>query len=233
MRSAFPLFWVLFLISSFSAEAQTDRIERTLDSLEAESHLRFLTADELRGRNTGTNELLIAGRYIAEQFRKSGLLPLGDSQQDYLQRVPLHMASTPASGTLSLMEHDFTIGVDMGVLAGANVNTETSLVYVADLKEALSLDLEGKLVATPLRSLSASLGNPDEVQALRDAGAMGLVELFGPGQRYPWQPVLNFLNREQMRVGEIPDDESDAFLRIWVRDSDRTYLQALSESPIS
>jgi len=42
------------------------KIKSTID---AESHLRFLTADELRGRNTGTIELNIAGRYLAEQFR--------------------------------------------------------------------------------------------------------------------------------------------------------------------
>ena len=64
--SKFLLLLVFTSLISFSSSAQMSKIKSTID---AESHLRFLTADELRGRNTGTIELNIAGRYLAEQFR--------------------------------------------------------------------------------------------------------------------------------------------------------------------
>jgi len=47
----------------------------TTDKEESElmAHLRFLASDELKGRKQGTDEAKIAARYIAEQFKASGL----------------------------------------------------------------------------------------------------------------------------------------------------------------
>ena len=64
------IFFSMSILFSMSLSAQMDRIEATLDSLEAESHLRFLTSDELKGRNTGTNELLIAGKIFVRTVSK-------------------------------------------------------------------------------------------------------------------------------------------------------------------
>ena len=66
------LVFVFTGLISYNISGQMSKIKTTIDQTEAESHLRFLTADELRGRNTGTVELNIAGRYLAEQFRKYG-----------------------------------------------------------------------------------------------------------------------------------------------------------------
>ena len=48
------------------------------------AHIRFLASDELKGRKPGSNEIKIAARYIAEQFRASGLQEFPDLV-DYLQ----------------------------------------------------------------------------------------------------------------------------------------------------
>ena len=88
MKSLSTLF-LCFILGMSVSYGQLQRIEESIDLLEAESHLRFLTSDELKGRDTGSEELVIAGRYIAEQFRRYGVSSLGDQEGDYFQKVPL------------------------------------------------------------------------------------------------------------------------------------------------
>ncbi len=209
------------------SNAQIERINQALNPLEAESHLRFLTADELRGRDTGTPELLIAGRYIAEQFRRSGLIPLGDTEGDYLQRVPLHTVKPPSKARVSMLEQEFNGGVDMVMVSGVNGVIKAPLVYLADLQDYESADLKGRVVVTVLRDVRGSARSQDQVKLIEEAGALGLIQVFGPGQRIPWQLILNFLNREGMSVGEI--EEEEGFPHVWVRDSANVLVQQLRE----
>lgn len=220
---------VTCLFKASHANAQTERINQTLDLLEAESHLRFLTADELRGRNTGTRELLIAGRYLAEQFRRSGLIPLGDAEGDYLQQVPLHNTKPPTKATVSMLGQEFEGGVDMVMVNGVDGTATAPLVYLADLQDYESVGLKGKVVVTVLRDVRGSASSRDQVKLIEEAGAIGLIQIFGPGQRIPWQLILNFLNRERMSVGEA--EEEDAFPHVWVRDSANVLVQQLKDNP--
>src|SRR5258708_2521340 len=45
--------------------------------------VRFLSSDAMKGRGTGTPELEKAAKYIAQQFHKAGLQPVGG--KNYLQ----------------------------------------------------------------------------------------------------------------------------------------------------
>ena len=112
--------------------AQMERITETIPQNEAEAHLRFLAADELRGRNTGSVELNIAGRYIAEQFRKCGLTPLGDNADDYLQRVPLFNLQPPSMASVEIAGNTYTYGEDLAVLNRVPVDLSAPIVYIKD-----------------------------------------------------------------------------------------------------
>ncbi len=64
---------VLFLAHSFlytQAEISEKRLRR---------HVSYLASDRLKGRGTATPEERKAARYIARQFRKAGLKPMGDN----------------------------------------------------------------------------------------------------------------------------------------------------------
>jgi hypothetical protein len=210
--------------------AQISRINQTISPLEAESHLRFLTADELKGRNTGSSELLIAGRYIAEQFRRSGLIPMGDVEGDYLQRVPLHLTIPSSEAIVSILGHEFTAGQDLGILNGGNTQLEAPSIFMADLQDYESVDLKGKVVITVLKDPQSAASSPEQIKLLQDAGAIGVVQLFGPGQRFPWPLVLNFLNRERMGVGGI-EEEAEGIPHIWVSDPENIYFEQLKTKP--
>ncbi len=228
-NSYYPtLIIALLLIIIKPSHAQMMRIDSTINRLEAEAHLRFLTADELKGRETGSNELLIAGRYIAEQFRSSGLLPLGDIEGDYLQRVPIQLNKPPTSATIDMLGQEFKGGVDMAILSGSNFTFNGPLVYLTDLEDHDSVGVHGKVVVTPLRTLRGSARDQELAKMIRQDGAVGLVHLFGSGMRYPWSIVLNYYSRERMSLAAA-DESASTFPHLLVRDSASLYLQQLKE----
>ncbi len=222
---------LFFIITIFAfpmlSQGQMDRINKTIEPMEAESHLRFLTADELRGRDTGSPELLVAGRYISEQFRRYGLIPLGDNDGDFLQRVPLHTTKPASEAMVSMIGQEFEGGVNMAVVVGSDGNIEGPSIYLSDLQDFESHDLKGKVVIAVLRNAQAALGNQEQLKSLQEAGAIALIQLFGPGQRFPWHPVLNYLSQERMGVGPVSNDQGIPHL--WVRDSANVLVEQLKE----
>lgn len=216
---------------SFHTSAQMSLIKSTIDQLGAESHLRFLTADELRGRNTGTIELNIAGRYIAEQFRKYGVDPLGDKAGDYLQKVELFHSDPPSVARASLYDMEFDIDSSLGYINGDNGKIEGPTLYIQDVTEMEAADLNGKIVVMIIRDARASLTNVDRVKKMQEMGAIGLIEIFGRGQQFPWNVVAGFLNRQKMSVGKI--ETAKAFPHVWVSDNSEALIQKLKENDSS
>ena len=49
---------------------------------EIQKHITYLASDSLKGRGTGTSEEKLAAHYIAQQFKKYGLLPLPTSPKN-------------------------------------------------------------------------------------------------------------------------------------------------------
>ena len=79
---------VLFIISC--AKEKETKINTKEDQNKLMAHIRFLASDELKGRKPETNEAKIAARYIAEQFRASGLQSFTDLH-GYLQPAVLEI----------------------------------------------------------------------------------------------------------------------------------------------
>lgn len=222
------LLFVFSIGMNFNLSAQMSNIKATIDRIEAESHLRFLTADELRGRNTGTVELNIAGRYLAEQFRKYGLLPLGDEDGDYTQKVHIIESKPPSAATASLNDKIFDIKLDLGYVNGENGITEGPIMYLEDLSALETEDLKGKIVVTVLGDPQAALFNGDQVKNLQKMGAIGLIEIYGRGQMFPWPAVARYLNSGKMTLGEM--DTTGALPRVWVNDTTDVFVDKLKKS---
>src|SRR5882724_3392346 len=67
-------------LAAYTASITPDR-KATLDRISAQSlqgHLSFLASDLLEGRDTPSRGLDVAAAYIASQFRRAGLKPVGD-----------------------------------------------------------------------------------------------------------------------------------------------------------
>ena len=216
----------LSILALNTANTQINRIHENVPRNMAESHLRFLASDEMRGRNTGTIELNIAGRYIAEQFRKVGLIPLGDHDNDYLQTVPLHTTRRPSTATLKVLNQDYEYGSDLAIISGKDGMTRAPMILVEDPDNIDADKVKGKIVVIVLRDLMAAFRNQDRVDVLKEAEAIGLVEIFTKGQQYPWPVVMQSINRQRMSIGEIKEDDQ-SFYHVWVRDSTNQIVQQI------
>ena len=73
---------ILFALSFSSLVGAQTPLLKGLNSINeetAKAHISFLACDELKGREAGTNECRIAGRYIASTLQSLGISPLDGS----------------------------------------------------------------------------------------------------------------------------------------------------------
>jgi Peptidase family M28 len=102
----------LALMTSFSAyataqepvasTASTPSVVTGITDREISGHLHFLASDLMRGRDTASPEIFIAGEYIATQLRAAGAEPAGDIVKDqatYFAAFPLTVTTPRVEGT--------------------------------------------------------------------------------------------------------------------------------------
>ncbi|WP_224244630.1 M28 family metallopeptidase [Hyalangium gracile] len=222
----FLLLPVLFLLTSPSAHAAT--------SPEAErwwSHVRFLASDALEGRDTGSEGHRKAAAYVAEQLAALGVKPgAGDT---YLQEVELTSRRVVEERSrLALVRNGKELPLVLGRDAiisprqGEPGPVDAALVFVGyglSIPEAghddfSGVDLQGKVavmlhggpsrISGALRAHHSSLA--ERTQALRMAGAVGLVILQNPKQlEMPWSRVAASRHQPAMQFAEASLNEEE------------------------
>jgi len=90
----------LFLLANISCYAQHDDLRyntaiRSISKDALQMHIRFLGSDIFEGRGTGNRGGDLSAKYLALEFDKIGLIPMGDNGTFY-QYVPMH-GSTPTN----------------------------------------------------------------------------------------------------------------------------------------
>ena len=226
----------------FNLQAQSGAPEAVAQSVkraEVEQHLRFLAADELRGRDTGSPELEIAARYLAEQFRRYGLDTVPDAS-GYFQPVKLVSAQPPAEATLTYGEETFQIGSDLLVLSGDSVALSAPVVYASygTAEDLEAVDVAGKIVIT--RAGGDGVTNPqsffymtrDKYDQVEARGGRGLVELYRSNQ-IPWTLLTHYFNTERLTLGADEDSASHKPSLLWLNDpqGNRLSLFQKDEAP--
>jgi Zn-dependent M28 family amino/carboxypeptidase len=177
------------------------------------SHVSALAGDEMEGRNTGSPAHKRAADYVASQFQKSGLTPVGGS--GYLQPVKfISRQLVEAESSLALVRKDgtpepLTLGEDANLSArveyGAPV--EAPLVFVGyglSVPEAKFDDLADPAVRGALKGavVVSISGGPSSIPgplrahyqsarerwtALQAAGAIGSISIANPkSMDVPW-----------------------------------------------
>lgn len=211
-RSALSL---LVLLSALPAAAPAAADDTLLEN-RLRAHVEFLAADELRGRQPGTEGYDIAAKYVASQFAQLGLLPAGTDGR-YFQPVPLRRAiQEPGSARLTLSRGDvkrdfeFVEEFYMGAsTAHAASKVEAEMVFAGygihapelGYSDFTHLDVRGRIVVTlggqPLDFPSeegAHFGSSREkARAIAAHGAVGWVTVYTPRnqRRAAWDRVRN------------------------------------------
>ncbi|HJZ69327.1 MAG TPA: M28 family peptidase [Blastocatellia bacterium] len=138
----------------------TPDVRAALDHVSADSlrgHLSFIASDALEGRNTPSRGLDIAAEYIAAQFRRSGLEPVGDDS--YFQTANFLFSETPmdafelkfqvGSETVSVAKNQVSFNIDKAL------NISASLLKV-DYNDAAAIAaltperVDGRVVITEI-----------------------------------------------------------------------------------
>lgn len=74
------------------------------------AHVAYLANDRLEGRGPGTRGEVLTTEYLAAEFKKAGLKPLGD-RDTYYQPVPLVRVVTSPKATLRVVKGETTIDI--------------------------------------------------------------------------------------------------------------------------
>lgn len=207
---------------SEAPRAGTQVIDRDFFSPERiKADVTFLAQDLLRGRDTGSEGHRIAANYVAAEFARLGIAPMGDNGS-YFQEVPMRKAKVnldTAAMTINVdgEETQLVIGDDFfmsGSVKNPNGEISADIVFVGfgvhapeiGHDDLAGLDLEGKIVLvlsgapstfnTEIRAHHGS--GSTKAKEFEDRGAVGIVTFntISDEKRRPFARFKPFLGRE-------------------------------------
>lgn len=237
MSKSLSTFTLLFGLLAFSLPAQTpdsNQITEQVSSPEIELNVKFLAADELLGRKTGTPELDIAASYIATWFESYGV-EYAPEQDSYFQTINFEQVKNPEEITFSAGDSTYHINSDLILLNKFRGELNAPLIYLEHASEAeiSEADVSGKIIITQ-PGLSGQT-NPQQFFMVtsqkntwaKQAGALAIIELYNSPQ-VPWMRLINLLTRERMSVAE--DANEEALPHFWMNNSVNGRASYLSSS---
>lgn len=204
------------LSGSLMAFSQTDQelADKSVNQGIIESHIGFLASDELKGRDTPSDGLKIAAKYIESRFLEYGV-SMAPGMDSYFQPVAMKKIVPPSAGTVTLGEASFNFKDDFIMMEGDNMDVSAEYIFVNyGLDEDLEgMDLEGKIVVAicgdgesenPQQWFSLSIEKRLKVASL---GGVALVELYNSPQ-IPWNFLVRYFSGDQVVLDEAKDEES-------------------------
>lgn len=206
--------------------------EFSIPQADVEAHIRFLAADEMLGRRTGSTTNLVAARYIAEQFRHLGLKPAG-TDGSYYQRVPFEEVKPGTGGYLVAGRDTLRQGADFIQLEGERASLPSAPVVFAGYgwvdaakgqDDYKNVDVKGKIVVVTIgtpdaKSPNEIFGATEKKTAMAaERGAAALIEIFA--YPVPWKTVVQYFGGESMRLAD-PDKKKATMPHLWLSGSSK------------
>lgn len=227
-------FTFILLLCSTIVTAQRKSLKAIDDFVSPQSieaPIRFLAADEMRGRNTGSPELDIAANYIMTEFMASGVAP-GDGKS-FFQSVSL--IRQPKPGKVELMLNVDGVSTSaLGILfEGSAVQFTKPVVFVGygTIADFDKVDVKGKIVVC----LLGAAGSSNVTEAILDTapakrrlalerGADALVEIMAL-QGIPWSALQNYLSKSKVMLQK----EGAVIPHVLIQNSEEDALRSLKE----
>ena len=151
----------------------------TITAEDLKTYLTYLASDEMKGRDTGSEEGKIAANYLADFYKGLGLT--GPASGSYFQSVPLVSTSfnkvTLQVGKQKLVENQDFVFIGDGDMKKAAKSELVFLGLVND-ENLAKVDVKDKLVGL----WAVGVRSNDLVTKVMDAGAAGIVIVTMEGQ---------------------------------------------------
>src|SRR5271167_2129661 len=226
-------FAVLALLSSALVAQNLPAPAPTVPNFDGKSwweYVKVLASDDMEGRETGSEGLRKAAAYIVEQLKNDGLQPAGSN--GFYQPVKLVSRQIDESGSsLALVRN----GKDEPLVLGADAmfstrvdlapDVDAPLVFVGygirvpekDYDDFAGLDLKGKVAVIisgspsemPSALASHYQSTSERAQALREAGAVGMISIPNPASMdIPWSRMTLARERPSMALADPGLNES-------------------------
>ena len=231
------------LTPSFAQKKSNNLPEFQIKKSETEAHMRFLAGDELLGRRTGEQGNFVAARYIAEQFRRMGVVPVpGNTSAGtsaYFQSVPFEKMGGNGSGEIIADAEIMKSGTDWILMSGEAADIKAPIVYASfglensakSWDDYKGLDVKGKVVL--VESGTPETQTPSEIIATSaekrklamDKGAIAMIELFNAP--IPWNMVNKYFAGEKISLADNEKAVSKSIPHAWVNGKDAKYARAL------
>lgn len=201
------LILIILLPTALHAQIATkERIETEIQQNEIKLNIHFLASDEFRGRDTGTNELEIAARYIATWFEFNGV-EMADGHDSYFQDVPIIRSVAPDDVRFVAGDSVFVKNRHLLLLNGFRGDLEAPVIFrdFSSVEEITSEIVEGKMVVSTMgfsgesdlmQQYFSSIAKHNQI---RKAGGAGLIELYN-NVSLPWMFLVNYLTNERFEV---------------------------------
>ena len=156
--SALAILLMLFL--AFGCKSTQQKAVESITAKELKLHLGVIASDEFRGRNTPSQGLKIASRYIASMAENYGLKPLMPDGS-FFQEIPLEVLDIDQAQTRMRLIvgnriHDFSFPDDLGIYGRTiqDMKMAGGVVFVgfgfsspkSGWDDLEGLDLKGKIV---------------------------------------------------------------------------------------
>ena len=224
----------LLLFINFAAIGQTEaeKAASTIFKSDIEAQIHFLASDELKGRDTGTDEIKIAASYLANSLRKFNVTPAGDDGS-YYQNVPLEKVLAPSHTSLQIND---IVGDKFLHMSAKNISFKGEAIYLdyGSPEDFKSHDVKGKLVVVkagtaetenPRSKLSAGRAKRKLADSL---GAAALIELIDLEDKL-YDRYSHYFNAS--KTGLKSDEEAaEKFTHLWMVDKGLENAAALAAS---
>ena len=216
---------------SVNAQKDAELVASTVVKSDIESHVYFLASDELKGRQTGSDELKIAAAYLSNHLRKYGVKPAGENGT-YYQNVPLEKVTAPEK--IHFKVNDFSTDKYLA-LSVKNIDFNGEAVFLgygskedfadADVKNKLVITKAGTAETKDVRSqYGAGMGKRKMAQ---ESGAAGLIELIEVDEKM-WGRYAHYFNDD--KTGLKSPEKEGKFIHVWMGDPGLTGAASLETS---
>ncbi|REG85348.1 M28 family peptidase [Algoriphagus antarcticus] len=166
-------------LPSLAQQSAQLKYANTITAGDLKERLTYLASDEMKGRDTGSEEQKVAANYLADFYKKIGLA--GPVEGSYLQEVELVSASfgevSLKVGKNKLVNNEDFVFIGDGDMKKA---AKADLVFLGLVSEEnlAKVDVKGKLVGI----WAVGVRSNDLLTQVMDAGAAGIVIVSMEGQ---------------------------------------------------
>lgn len=182
MKKRFALTGALALgltIGSFAQNPVQVKYANTITAGDLEEYLTFLASDEMKGRDTGSPEGLIAANYLADFYKELGFT--GPVDGSYFQAVPL-VSTKFEEVNLKIGKNKLVSNEDYVFIGDGDMkkSAKTDLVFLGLVTDEnlAKVDIKDKLVGI----WAVGERSNNLINTVMDAGAAGIVIVSMEGQ---------------------------------------------------